>query len=65
MKLTQKQIDWVKQEKENLNRIIESRPTYGFFRYLARQEALALIIKLHNIQIEEDKRERECKTNKV
>lgn len=51
MILTQKQIDWVNSERETIKRIMESQPNKGIIRWAARQEALHLIIQLHNMEV--------------
>jgi hypothetical protein len=57
MILTKEQCDWVQREQENLKRLVESKPKYGLFRFIARQEALDLIIELHNMAMK-----KQCET---
>jgi hypothetical protein len=49
MKLTQEQIDFANRELKHLGRIIASEPKLGLFRFVAKQEALGLIVELHNV----------------
>ena len=60
MKLTKEQIEYVNTEKKSLERIIASEPKYGMFRYVAKQEALQLIIELHNIACAAERKEKEA-----
>lgn len=50
MKLTAKQIQFLNNEIEINNRILKSGPSEGVFSLLARQEALRIVIQLHNIK---------------
>ena len=52
MILSKEQIDYINQERKTLNRIIASKPSIGIVRYAARQEALNLIVQLHNVEVE-------------
>ena len=54
MRLTQKQVEYIRQEQKTLRRIIASKPEVGLFRYVARQEALNLISQLHNMEIDKN-----------
>jgi hypothetical protein len=51
VKLTPEQIDFVRAELKHLERLIASEPKLGMIRYAAKQEALGLIVELHNVAI--------------
>lgn len=51
MELTKEQIVWINQEKITLKRIIAAKPSQGYFRFIAREEALDLLIEMHNMAL--------------
>lgn len=59
MKLTQEQINWINQERLEIDRIIKSEPRKGLIRWAARQEALELIIEMHNLAMAVEKKAKE------
>lgn len=50
MKLTNKQIDFLNQEININNRIIQSCPSEGVIMLLARREALRILVELQKIK---------------
>jgi hypothetical protein len=56
MKLTQRQIDHVKQKQIELNRLIKAHPKYGLFTFAAQLEALNMMVELHNLEIEAERK---------
>ena len=65
MKLSRDQVKWINQEKATLKRIIASNPEKGLFRLIARQEALQLIIELHNHQMDCEKQDAQDREKEV
>jgi hypothetical protein len=61
MKLTQEQIEWVKREQKYLRGLIESKTVTNFGTYRIREEALFLIVELHNMQLTSEKKEQELR----
>lgn len=52
MHLTPEQIVYINKEREVVNRILQAEPGKGFLRQVMRQEAIQLIIAMHNIENE-------------
>ena len=50
MHLTPEQIVYINKEREVVNRILMADPGKGYLRYAMRQEAIQLIIAMHNIE---------------
>jgi hypothetical protein len=50
IKLNSKQIDFINKEIDINNAILASRPSKGIVNHIARQEALRIIVELHNLR---------------
>ena len=61
MKLTPKQIEYINKEREILIRVIEAKKSSKAYVGLGldqtRMEAIKLIIKLHNLEVEGEKKD--------
>lgn len=61
MIFTSEQIEFLRSEKKNLERIIAAEPKKGILRFVARQESLELLIELHNIAMNKQNAEARAK----
>ena len=51
MIFSEAQVEYANVELKTLQRLIDSKPELGLLRYVARQEALQMIIDLHNMEM--------------
>lgn len=51
MILSDKQIEWIKADRERLEEIIQAEPRKGLFNYHAELVALTKIIQVHNAEV--------------
>lgn len=49
--LSEAQVEYANNELHTLQRLINAKPEIGLIRYAARQEALQMIIDLHNVEV--------------
>ncbi len=49
-----KQIDWINKERKELQEMIDAKPTSGLFRLVARQEAINVMVEIHNAELKKD-----------